>query len=37
MSDHREERTRDNLSHVTEWLLLGGEIANADQMARLTA
>jgi protein-tyrosine phosphatase len=27
----------DNLSRVTEWLLLGGEIANADHMAYLAA
>jgi protein-tyrosine phosphatase len=28
---------RDDVSHVTEWLLLGGEISNAEHMARLAA
>jgi protein-tyrosine phosphatase len=27
---------RDDISHVTEWLLLGGEISSAEHMARLT-
>ncbi len=37
MSDQKEEHARDNVSRVTEWLLLGGEIANAEHMARLAA
>jgi protein-tyrosine phosphatase len=37
VSDKKEEHTRDDLSRVTEWLLIGGEIANVDHMARLTA
>jgi protein-tyrosine phosphatase len=35
MSDEKVEHARDNVSHVTEWLLLGGEISNAEHMARL--
>jgi protein-tyrosine phosphatase len=37
MSDQKAEHAHDDPSHVTDWLLLGGEIANADQMARLAA
>jgi protein-tyrosine phosphatase len=37
MGDHQVASTPDDLSHVTDWLLLGGEIANAERMARLAA
>jgi protein-tyrosine phosphatase len=37
MSDQKEEDARVNLSRVTEWLLIGGEIASAEHMAQLAA
>jgi protein-tyrosine phosphatase len=37
MNDQKEEHARDDVSHVTEWLLVGGEISNMEQMARLAA
>jgi protein-tyrosine phosphatase len=37
MSDRQEDYTRDNLSRVTDWLLVGGGIANAEHLARLAA
>ncbi len=37
MSDQREDHARDDLSRVTDWLLLGGEIANAGNIALLAA
>jgi protein-tyrosine phosphatase len=37
MSDRQEDDARDNFSRVTEWLLVGGEIANVEHMARLAA
>jgi protein-tyrosine phosphatase len=37
MSDHKEEDVRDDLSRVTEWLFVGGEISSSERMARLAA
>jgi protein-tyrosine phosphatase len=37
VSDEQKERMRDDLSRVTDWLLLGGEIVNDEHMARLAA
>jgi protein-tyrosine phosphatase len=37
LSDRQEDHARDNLSRVTDWLLVGGEIANVEHMARLVA
>jgi len=37
MSDERTQRVRNDLSRVTDWLLLGREIANGEHMARLAA
>ena len=37
MSDQQAEHAPDDVSHVTEWLLLGGEISDAEHMARLAA
>ena len=34
MSDEQEKQMRDDLSRVTDWLLLGGEIVNDEHMAR---
>ncbi len=37
MSDQQEVQRSDDLSRVTDWLLLGGEIATGEHMARLAA
>src|SRR5262245_40463431 len=37
MGDEQNERTRDNLSRMTDWLLLGGEILHEEHMVRLAA
>jgi protein-tyrosine phosphatase len=37
LSDQQEDHARDNLSRVTDWLLIGSEIANVEHMARLVA
>jgi hypothetical protein len=37
VSDQQVEPVRDDLSRVTDWLLLGGEIVDEDSMTRLAA
>jgi hypothetical protein len=37
MSDRQEDNAHDSLSRVTDWLLVGGEIATAEHMTRLAA
>jgi hypothetical protein len=37
MSDQQEDHAGDNLSRVTDWLLVGGGIATVEHLARLAA
>jgi protein-tyrosine phosphatase len=37
LSNPLEDHTRDDLSRVTDWLLIGGAISDAEHMARLAA